>query len=108
MPSTPVPPARWPRSTWPKATRWRRDASWWWSRPTTTPIGRLTETRGRHERATADRQLLGLLRGPTVRGAGDGRRGSDRRPDRRLAGRADHAHPVEGHAARCLAWVGAR
>ena len=44
----------------------------------------------------ADRQLLGLLRRPARRGPGDGRRRADRRPVRRLPGRADDAHPGEG------------
>ena len=38
--------------------------------------------------------------------ARDGRRRPHRRAHRRLAGRTDHAHPVEGHAARPLTGLG--
>ena len=44
-------------------------------------------------RADPDRQLLGLLRRPDERGGRDGRGRPDRRPDRRLAGRAHDADP---------------
>ncbi len=47
----PRPPARSPRSPWPRATRWRRAGSWWWSRAPTTPA---PTTRRRPADPTAD------------------------------------------------------
>ena len=46
------------------------------------------------------RQLLRLLRRPPLGRPGDGRGRPDRRPHRRLAGRADDADPVEGAGAQ--------
>ncbi len=65
-----------------------------------------TARRRNHDRTAAHRQLLRLLRRPAVGGPGDGRGRPHRRPHRRLAGRADHAHPVEGVPARPHPGVG--
>ena len=70
-----------------------RDRSWKRSEWKCRGGGEVTMPR----RPVRDRQLLRLLRRPARGRARDaGRPGPDRRADRRLPGRADHAHPVEG------------
>src|SRR5262245_44449896 len=59
--------------------------------------GRLRRLR-RRDAAGPDRELLGLLRRLAARGAAGGRRRADRRADRGLPGRTDHADPGEGAA----------
>ncbi len=69
------------------------------SAPRSTPARCSPSWRRRREPSPAggaDRQLLGLLRRPPRRRAGDGRGRSDRRPLRGLPRRADDAHPLEG------------
>ena len=57
---------------------------------TVTPQAELVTTP-----TASGRELLRILRRPSFRRAGDGRRRTDRRPHRRLAGRAHHGCPAQ-------------
>ncbi len=68
--------------------------------------GRRTATRTAMTEPLRIANCSGLLRRPALGRPRDGGGRAHRRPHRRLAGRADHAHPVEGLPARPLPGMG--